>query len=853
MTAARGAVRGASDDHGCPAWRHDRSVGRRSVAPAARSAGPGGREVSDGPEKDHARSPPAPRRGAAPTTRRRASVPPTTEKLEPQETILGQDRAIRALRLGLEVYHRGYNVFVCGLAGTGKATTVKRVLNALQPACRLSADLCYVHNFDEPDRPLLIELRRGQAQRFRDEVKAMIRSLAAEIAGIVNSDEARIRKDRIRDRYQTRSFEVAAEYKERVEAAGFVLAQIQVGAQSAPDLLYVVGEDGVRISELDGLVEQGTLDAAKADAARAHYREFASQLADIVAAQQEMARAFQEAVRESDREAVSLILEGMIRALGRRFPSDSVVRWTKMLREAVLDNLEIFLGAAPASAEDEEPIAPEDLPVFDVNVILSNTNSACPVVVENNPTHQNVFGTQERFAVAPGAMGTDFTRIRPGALVRAQGGYLIMNAEDVLSEPGVWQNLKRSLRSAELVIQPPENPMGAGGPTLSPEPIKLEVKVVLVGSHGVYNALYEKDRDFAKIFKIKADFDSTIRVSDETITRYLDVMVRIVREDGLRDMTRGAVEVAMQQSMREAGQRERLSTRFSSIADLMREADYHAHCAGAAMVEAGHMRTAIEERRLRSNLFEELLSRQIAEGDVFIDVTGERIGQINGLTVLSTGDYEFGKPARITCRTAVGKSGFVNIEREVELTGSTFEKGLLIIQGFFNGRFAQAHPITFAASICFEQSYGYIDGDSASSTEIYVLMSSLAKIPLRQDLAVTGSVDQFGRIQPVGGVNEKIEGYFDTCQALGFTGTQGVLIPATNADELALADRVIDAVREGTFHIYPVAEIDDGIEILTGRTAGRRNREGNWTRNSINEAVQDAIDRLHRLSGESGS
>jgi lon-related putative ATP-dependent protease len=778
-------------------------------------------------------------------------VPLNTQGLEPTDAILGQDRAIRALKLGLEVYHRGYNVFVCGITGTGKSMTIKRVLKSLQPSCRLAHDLCYVHNFKEPDRPVLLELGRGEGPQFREAFHEVVRTLGLEIKAIVNSEEARARKERISERFRSRSVGIASEFREKIEAAGFVLGQVQVGTQTVPDLLFVVGEEAVRTPELPGLVEQGLVTAEAAEAARDHYRVFASELAEVIATQQELSREFQEAAQASDREAVSLILEGLIRSLARRFRSDSVTGWLEQFRAAVLEHLQVFLGEP---AEDgTTPPPPEERSVFEVNVILSNTREECPVIVENNPNHQNLFGNQEQVPIAPGAMGTDFTRIRSGSILRAQGGYLIMNAEDLLTEGNTWQTLKRFLRSGELVIQPPESPMPSPVPVLSPEPIKLDVKIVLVGSHALYNTLFERDRDFAKIFKIKADFDSTVKVDDDTVGRYLDVMVRIIRDDGLRDVTRDAVEIVMQQSMRESGQRSRLSTRFSRVADLLREADYIAGREGASLIEEKHMRAAVEERRLRSNLYEELLSRQIEEGDVHFDVSGGVVGQINGLTVLSTGSYEFGKPARISCRTAVGKNGFVNVERETEMTGSTFEKGLLIIQGFFNGRFAQEHAITFNASICFEQSYSYIDGDSASSTEIYVIMSALAEIPLRQGLAVTGSVDQFGRIQPVGGVNEKIEGFFDTCQALGFTGDQGVLIPAVNVDELTLADRVVEAIEAGDFHIYPVETIDQGIELLTGRCAGKKTKDGRWTRNSVNEAVQDAIDRLHRLSGEGGN
>ncbi|MCB1282089.1 MAG: AAA family ATPase, partial [Salinibacterium sp.] len=382
------------------------------------------------------------------------------------------------------------------------------------------------------------------------------------------------------------------------------------------------------------------------------------------------------------------------------------------------------------------------------------------IVVENIPNWQNLFGSQDRVPVAPGVYGTDFSRIKPGSLVRAQGGYLVLNATDLLSEGSLWQAFKSVLRTGELVIQPPESQGAANAPILNPDPIPISVKVILLGSHRLYEVLCENDSDFAKIFKIKADFDTAIDFSKKSLDSYVDVIVRILRTEKLRDLDRSGLDQILQQSMRISGRKERLTTRFSHIADMLREADYHANREESALIRAEHVRTAVHDMHERLNLLEEKIQRRIHDGDVHIETEGETVGQLNGLTVISVGEHSFGMPARISCRVGVGKNGVLDIESEIEMSGSSYEKGSLILQGFITGRYALEHPLTFTASICIEQSYSYIDGDSASSTGLYVLMSSLGRIPLRQDLAVTGSVDQFGRIQPIGGANEKIEGFF---------------------------------------------------------------------------------------------
>ncbi|MEE9391076.1 MAG: AAA family ATPase [Planctomycetota bacterium] len=777
----------------------------------------------------------------------------STLGIEATSIPLGQERALKALRMGLAINHRGYNTFVCGLAGTGRTRTLKRLVESLKPSCPLTDDFCYVHNFEESDRPVLLSLPRGRGPKFKEAVREMVKSFARQLKAVMGSDDAKQRRSRIEERYQKKSIGPAEEFKNKIEAAGFIIAQVKTANQVIPDLLYRNGEETVHVSEIDALVEAEKISADDADKIRQAYEGLASELTELISTQQEVRSEYLAAVADSDREAVSLLIEGLVRNLQRNFAGRDILSWSKTLKKSLLDNLAEFLepeengDGAPA---EKTPI--EEMSAFDVNVILSNRGEACPVVIENNPTYQNLFGAFDTYPVAPGTYSTDFRRIRGGALVKAQGGYLILNAEDLLRDKRIWEELTRCLRTSELVIQPPDAQSLMGVPRMIPEPMPLNLKVIVIGSHGLYGALLENDMDFGKLFKVKADFESTLENTSENRKRYVDVLVHIIREEKLRDFDRGALERILIESGRYAGNRKRLTTIFTPVADLMREADYLAAADGAKVVSCALVRKAIEEKRHRNNLFEEILNRQIEEGDVFIDTDGQRVAQINGLTVMGTLDHEFGKPARITCSIGVGKAGIVNVEREVEMTGSTFDKGLMILQGFMNGRYGQEHALTLSASISFEQSYSYIDGDSASTTEIYVLLSALTGLPLRQDLAVTGSVDQFGRVQPVGGVNEKIEGFFDTCVMMGLTGKQGAMIPDTNVSDLSLAERVVEAVEAGTFHIYPIENVDQGIELLTGVKAGKRLKSGKWARNTVNEAAQLSLDRLHKLANDSG-
>ncbi|MEO0225918.1 MAG: Lon protease family protein, partial [candidate division WOR-3 bacterium] len=523
--------------------------------------------------------------------------------------------------------------------------------------------------------------------------------------------------------------------------------------------------------------------------------------------------------------------------------------------QEVIGNLERFI-------EKEEPPAPFPIPKvedkfvdFQVNVLVDNSETkGPPIITETSPNYRNLFGTIERVVDRMGGIRTDFTKIKAGSLLRANNGFLILNALDVLMEPGLWQALKRTLRNGVIDIQTYDPFYIFGTTALKPEPIPCTAKVVMIGNAYLYSILYHYDEDFKKIFKVKADFDNVMPNTPKTRNQYGDFICFICKEECLLHFDRTAVAEVIEYGARIAGRKNKLTTRFHIIADILREASYWAKKDNARFVSSKYVEKAIEEWVERVSLVEDKISEMIKEGTIMIDTRGREIGQVNGLSVYTTGEYSFGKPTRITAKTSMGRAGIINIEREADLSGPIHNKGVLILSGYLRWKYGQNKPLVMTASLCFEQSYGEVEGDSASSTEVYAILSSLANVPLRQDIAVTGSVNQKGEIQPIGGVNQKIEGFFDVCKAAGLTGKQGVMIPYLNIPDLMLKKDVVDAVRQGKFHIYPVKTIDEGIEILTGMKAGKRLKNGQFEKDSINYLVDKRLRELaenwQKFSGE---
>lgn len=771
----------------------------------------------------------------------------TIEKVEPLEDIIGQERALKALKLGTELFAPGYNIFVCGLTGTGRMTTIKHILKQISPKAPQAPDRCYVYNFKNPDEPKLLEFPRGQGIMFKRNMEAMIFYLRQKIPKTLEDEKYVEARNKIIEKYQRKEQELFREFQKRVEGEKFAIINMQVENVVRPSIVPVIEGKPVPIEQLINLAKMGKIPEEQAREIEKKYFELQAQMQEIFKKEMVLARELSKELEELEREAVKSIVDGIVDEIKEQFKIPKVHEYLDEVKNHILNNLNIFKAAQeqvkpqafpyPEQRDEVDPFLP-----YRVNVILDNSDREdVPVIIETTPTFANIFGTIEKVYDSRGFWRTDFTRIKAGSLLKADGGYLVLNARDALSEPGVWKALKRTLIYGKLEIQPIDVFFQISSISLKPEPIKVNTKVIMLGDPELYYLLYEYDEDFRKIFKIKADFDFETDLKDETILQYAMFVKKICRDENLKQFNKEAVWGIIEFGVRQSGRRDKITTKFGVIADLIREANYWASVDGSEIVKYEHVKKAIEESFERRKMIEDKIKELIIKGVILVDVTGERVGQVNGLTIYEMGDYRFGRPVRITASVSMGRAGIINIERESNLSGRIHDKGVLILAGYLRGKYAQDKPLTLSASICFEQSYSGIDGDSASSTELYALLSAISGLPIKQGIAVTGSVNQKGDIQPIGGVNEKIEGFFDVCKAKGLTGEQGVIIPKRNVDDLMLRDDVVEAVEKGMFHIYPVETIDEGIEILTGVKAGRRLKNGNFESGTVNYLVDKRL------------
>src|ERR1700687_2816135 len=764
----------------------------------------------------------------------------TTAQAEPREGIIGQSRAVRALKMGVELSAPGYNIFVCGLAGTSRGGMISRMIEEIQPTTKESLDRCYVNNFKSADRPRLLSLGRGQANAFKKDMQSGIEFLRRRIPQVFEGEPFQRQKGRIVDRFTTREKELMDDFTRRIARDQFALGHMQVGAVALPEIFPVLEGQMVPIEDITKLVHEGKLETPVAEEIERKYEQFRQEFTVVYRKTLTLSRDLASELSYLEQEAASVLVDGVIEELKEKYPGPSVAEYLEEVRHHLLDNLDPF-----KEREGEEEQAPSNSPdgammrgaaserdpfrVYGVNVLLAhNDDDAGPIIFETTPTYANLFGTIQRSYDSRGGWNSDFMDLRGGSILRADGGFLIMYAMDTLTEPGVWRTLKRTLNHSRLEIQPIDMFFAFGTSGLKPEPIEISVKIILIGDRDMYELLYAYEEDFRKIFKVRAEFDEEMLMTEEVISEYGGRLRKLSEAEGLCPFDRSAVAAMLEYGVRKAGRRNKVTSRFVDIADLAREACYAARGEKAGLVTAEHVRAALDSKIERHNLIETKIREMIDEGTLLIDASGSRTGQLNGLSVLEMGGYAFGKPVRITASAALGKSGLINIEREANLSGRFHDKGMQIIAGYLRSKFAQDKPLSLAASICFEQSYSGVDGDSASSTEVYALLSALSGLPLRQDIAVTGSVNQKGDIQCIGGVNQKIEGFFDVCRLKGLTGTQGVMIPAENVEDLMLREDVVEAVAAGQFHIHPVASIEQGIEILTGVAAGQRGSDGRF-------------------------
>ncbi|MGD8402086.1 MAG: ATP-binding protein [Anaerolineales bacterium] len=760
-------------------------------------------------------------------------------------TIIGQDRAVRAMRFGLDIQDKGFNIFVAGRPGTGRTTAIERFLDEIASAKPAPDDWCYVNNFEDNYRPHAIRLPAGQAHEFQKDTEGFIKSITQEIRAAFESEQYASERENALSSFQ--------EQKEKlIENVGAFARKNGFGLQATPmGVIPVPVKEGKPMSEADFL----GLSEAEREGMKATQEKIQNEVENALRQTRSLDNSAQEALEKLDRQVVQFVLQHALERLLEKYKAQSdILDFLKSIEKDILENIPQF----KPQAEENEPRLPgaKRTPTdkYQVNILVDNNKlQGAPVVVEMNPTYSNLFGRIEQEAFM-GALVTDFTLIRGGSLHKANGGYLVLPAEDVIRNPFTWESLKRCLRNSEIAIeQPIEQPVFTTK-SLRPEPVPLDAKVVLVGRGEIYQLLLAYDEHFIELFKVKADFDSQMERTDAHIQEYASFVGALCATEDLTHLDPSGLARVVEHGSRLAEDQEKLSTRFGEIADVIREASYYARQEKTELVTAVHIVKAIDERYYRSALIQERIQELIARDVIKIEVTGEALGQVNGLSVLQLGDISFGQPSRITASIGLGESGVVNVEREAEMSGPVHTKGVLILAGYLAGVFAQDKPLSLNAHLVFEQNYGGVDGDSASSTELYAILSALSGLPIKQGIAVTGSVDQKGEVQAIGGVNEKIEGFYAVCKAKGLTGEQGVMIPASNRSNLMLKQEIIAAVEAEKFHIWLVDTIAEGIEVLTGLPAGIQDEPG-FAPESVfyraNQRLADMAEELARFSGRS--
>lgn len=769
-----------------------------------------------------------------------------TAEMTPLEDFIGQDRAIRAIEFGLGVNKPGFNIFVTGLTGTGKTSIIKAFLKKVtsqqvspESDGSFPEDWCYVYNFTDPDRPEALKIRRGWGKLLKADMEQLIQNLQRDAKKMFESDEfARQRQEMVEELQKKQQAMMEALMEEatrndltlRMTPSGIVLLPTKDGKpMQETEYLALSPQGKKRLEEKRGEIEkkvENTLREGK-----------------------KLEREITEKLEAAETAAADYLVRVPLGDLKKKYQNyPKVMAYLDGVRDHILKNLQRFKGAEAGSGMSQlaviqmaEPPTDPFLP-YRVNVFVDNSGTqGPPIVVETNPNYHNLFGVIEKKPMVGGYV-TDFTLIKAGSISRANSGYLVLYDRDVLANAGVWEALQRVIKNREVRIEEPGTFFGWVPPQgLKPEPIPTDTKVIMIGSPFLYRALANADPDFRETFKVKADFDFEVDRSQENLTAFACFISDYCNRENLRHFDSSGVARIIEHCARLVEDQSKLSTRFSDTVDLLIECDYWAAKETAELISDKHVERAIAEKTFRLNLVEKRLQEMIAEGTLLVDVSGSVVGQVNGLAVYQLGDFSFGKPSRITAKTFMGRGGVINIERESKLSGRTHDKGVLILSGYLGGKYAQERPLSLSSSVCFEQSYDGVDGDSASSTELYAILSSLSEIPVKQGIAVTGSVNQNGEVQAIGGINYKIEGFYDVCRLKGITGEQGVLMPRSNLRNLMLRPDVVDAVRDGTFHIYAVGTVDEGIEVLTGVAAGERNSEGQYPEGSVNDLVQKKL------------
>ena len=759
----------------------------------------------------------------------------TTKDISPLEEIVGQARAVRALRFGLDIKERGFNIYVAGYPGTGRMTAVKDFLEETAKKKPIPPDWCYVYNFRNPYEPRAIQFGPGKGKVFQKDMANFISEARRALPKAFESEDYSNKRAATIKTVEEDRQKLFDELNKRAQEQGFMLQATRVG------LLVIPVVKGKPLNDQEFMA----LSPKMKDEIEKRREKLEDELRSAIRQLRAMEEKINEELKKLNRDVALYAIGHFVTDLKEKYKeSPDVATFIEDVQNDLLENLAQFVKEPEAPPAESSFPWMKELPFkrYEVNVIVDNSDlKGAPVVVELSPTYQNLFGRIEKEAQF-GVLTTDFTMIRSGSLHKANGGYLVLRVEVLLQNELSWDSLKTALTSGQVTVEDPGERLGfITIKGLKPTPIPLNIKVILIGNPMLYQMLYMYDMDFVELFKVKADFDTTMERTEDNMRKYAAFICTLCRKENLTHFDSSAIAKVVEYSSRLAEDQGKLSTRFAEIADIIREANFYALQENAKYIAASHVKKAIEEKVYRSNLIQEKIQELIQQNIFLIDTEGESVGQVNGLSVISLGDFAFGRPSRLTASIGMGREGIVDLEREAKLGGPIHTKGVMILSGYLTQKYAQDKPLSLSARLVFEQSYEEVEGDSASSTELYALLSALSGLPIKQNIAVTGSVNQKGDVQAIGGVNEKIEGFFEVCKVKGLTGQQGVMIPESNVQNLMLKEEIVDAVKAGKFHIYPVKTIDEGIQMLTRVKAGIRQPDGTFEKETVNYMVDKRL------------
>lgn len=767
----------------------------------------------------------------------------TTEELNPIQTGIGQDRGIKALEFGLQVDVKGYNLYLEGPSGVGKTMYTKNYLDKIAAKKKTPSDWCYIYNFENPNEPIAVELPAGQGREFKESMDGFIKEIRKDIQKTFNADDFEKEKALLKQAYEEKRSELLDKLNEEASKYNFQVKSAQNGIYMMPVV------DGKAIEE----EEFNKLD----DNIKQEYEEKSvivqEQIMNVIGQIKEIERQSDKKISEWQSNVALLTVNVHINYIKSKYKRNKKInKFLNDVKQDVLKNIPYFLEDETKNnqATPQAPVQKKPDPCLNyrVNLFVDNSNrEGVPVIMDSNYSYHNIFGSLE-YENYYGALKTDHTMLKPGLMQQANGGYIIFQAKDLISNSMCYEALKKALRVKKLSIENTADQRSSMVMiSLKPEPIPLDLKVILIGNSNIYQTLLAMDSDFRKLFKIKVEFEDDAIINTDNVNKLAQIVYGFCENEGLPHLDKTAMARLVEYASKLAGSHKKLSTRFNDLMQVVGEAATWAKISKSKVVTAKFIDKALSERIERIKKYDAKYLEMIKENSLLINTSGFEVGQINGLTVMTIGDYTFGKPAKITVNTYTGKNGIVNIEREVEISGPSHSKGVLILTGYLGEMFAQNMPLCLTASICFEQLYNGVDGDSASSTELYGLLSSLSGIPINQSIAVTGSVNQKGQIQPIGGVNEKIEGYFQVCKVRGLDGSHGVMIPVQNVDNLQLSDEVVEAVKNKQFHIYSISTIEEGIEVLTGVPAGKKDKDGHFPAGTVNYLVYEKLKKYAKV------